>query len=73
MSIDDLASSHLKEERKRIRDGSYAGHLRQEVDGSEIVYVDGALQRIANIKSDAEKQVRTGIQLCCCCHWCWCP
>ncbi|CAM9523427.1 unnamed protein product, partial [Sphacelaria rigidula] len=49
MSTDDLASSHLKEERKRIRVESYAGHLRQEDEGNEIVYKDGALQKIAKV------------------------
>ncbi|CAM9952110.1 unnamed protein product, partial [Hapterophycus canaliculatus] len=57
MSTDELASSHLKEERKRIRDESYAGHLRQEDEGNEIVYKDGALQKITSVKSDAKKQV----------------
>ncbi|CAM9813051.1 unnamed protein product, partial [Scytosiphon promiscuus] len=59
MSTDELASSHLKEERKRIRDESYAGHLRQEDEGNEIVYKDGALQKITSVKSDAKKQVRS--------------
>lgn len=57
MSTDELASSHLKEERKRIRDESYAGHMRQEDEGNEIVYKDGALQKIDKVKSDAKKQV----------------
>lgn len=57
MSTDELASSHLKEERKRIRDESYAGHLRQEDEGNEIVYKDGALQKIDKVKSEAKKQV----------------
>lgn len=57
MSTDELASSHLQEERKRIRTESYAGHLRQEDEGNEIVYKDGALQKIAKVKSDAKKQV----------------
>ena len=56
MTTDELASSHLKEERKRIRDESYAGHLRQEDEGNEIVYKDGALQKIAKVKSEAKKQ-----------------
>lgn len=60
MSTDELASSHLKEERKRIRDESYAGHLRQEDEGNEIVYKDGALQKIDKVKNDAKKQVCTG-------------
>lgn len=49
MSTDELASSHLKEERKRIRVESYAGHLRQEDESNEIVYKDGALQKIAKV------------------------
>ena len=56
MSTDELASSHLKEERKRIRDESYAGHMRPEEEGNEIVYKDGALQKIDKVKSDAKKQ-----------------
>lgn len=60
MSTDELASSHLKEERKRIRDESYAGHLRQEDEGNEIVYKDGALQKIDKVKSDSKKQVTIG-------------
>ena len=80
MSTDELASSHLKEERKRIRDESYAGHLRQEDEGNEIVYKDGALQKIDKVKSEAKKQVIVvmvmvvvvgggggcGLWLCCC-------
>lgn len=58
MSTDDLAASHIKAERKRIRDESYAGHLRQEDEGNEIVYKDGALQKIDQAKSEATKQVR---------------
>lgn len=61
MSTDELASSHLKEERKRIRDESYAGHLRQEEEGNEIVYKDGALQKIDKVKSDAKKQGLSGV------------
>lgn len=61
MSTDELASSHLKEERKRIRDESYAGHLRQEDEGNEIVYKDGALQKIDKVKAEAAKQVRCGV------------
>lgn len=57
MSTEELASSHLKEIRKRIRDESYAGHMRQEDEGNEIVYKDGALQKIAKVKSEAKKQV----------------
>lgn len=61
MSTDELASSHLKEERKRIRDESYAGHLRQEDEGNEIVYKDGALQKIDKVKAEAAKQVWCGV------------
>ncbi|CAM9364344.1 unnamed protein product, partial [Ectocarpus sp. 12 AP-2014] len=60
MSTDELASSHLKEERKRIRDESYAGHLRQEDEGNEIVYKDGALQKIDKVKAEAAKQMLEG-------------
>lgn len=56
MTTDELASSHLKEERKRIRDESYAGHMRPEDEGNEIVYKDGALQKIDKVKSEAKKQ-----------------
>ncbi|CAN0177353.1 unnamed protein product [Ectocarpus fasciculatus] len=60
MSTDELASSQVKEERKRIRDESYAGHLRQEDEGNEIVYKDGALQKIDKVKAEAAKQMLEG-------------
>lgn len=62
MSTEELASSHLKEIRKRIRDESYAGHMRQEDEGNEIVYKDGALQKIAKVKSEAKKQASRSLR-----------
>ncbi|CAN0422011.1 unnamed protein product, partial [Discosporangium mesarthrocarpum] len=62
MSAEDLASSRLKEERKRIRDEGVAGHLRQEGEGEgdELVYKDGAFQKVASVKSDAKRAFLAG-------------
>ncbi|CAN0016706.1 unnamed protein product, partial [Choristocarpus tenellus] len=57
MSAEELASSRLKEERKRIRDEGVAGHLRQEEEGEgdELVYKDGGFQKVVSVKKVAKQ------------------